>query len=265
MTARVPVLYRDYDTVVHDRDPRVKILLLLLLFFYLFVAPTWQWMLVPVVLGFLTAVLARTPWKWLAVLWAIHLPTFIVLMIIPAGGAILAGDYGKVIEVATTELRLILAWTAAIVVSISLLSTMDPNDLTRGLRGLRLPGIVAFAVGLSYRLLYTTLAEAMQISKAMQLKGVELDTKNIFKLVWNSMRLSLPILFAVLRRAPTLMATLETRGFGRKSSGLGKLNLLDWIMLLIGVAVLGLALADRVGGLPDSWLPWFSGSSDGSS
>lgn len=265
MTARVPILYRDYNTIIHQRDPRVKILLLLLLFLFLFVAPTWQWMVVPVVLGLFVAILARTPWKWLVVLWAIHLPTFIVLIGIPAGSAILARNFGKAAEAATAELRLILAWTAAIVVSVSLLSTMDADDLTRGLRGLRLPRVIAFAVGLSYRLLYTTLAEAFQIAKAMRVKGVELETKNIFRLVWNSLKISLPVLFAVLRRAPTLMATLDMRGFGRKSSGLGKLDLGDWLLLLIGLTVFGLALADRVGWLPDAWLPWLASSSSESS
>ncbi|GAB4237644.1 MAG: hypothetical protein Kow00121_64660 [Elainellaceae cyanobacterium] len=262
MTARVPVLYRDYNTVIHQRDPRVKILLLLLLFLFLFIAPSWQWMAVMVIVGLVLAMLARTPWKWLVVLWAIHLPTFIVLIGIPAGSAILAADYGKAVEAATAELRLVLAWTAAIVVSVSLLSTMDPDDLTRGLRGLRLPRIVAFAVGLSYRLLYTTLAEAFQIGKAMQIKGVELETKNIFRLVWNSLRISLPVLFAVLRRAPTLMATLDMRGFGRRSSGLGKLDLGDWLLLLLGIAIFGFALADRVSWLPEDWLPWLSPPSE---
>ena len=258
MTARVPVLYRDYDTIIHDRDPRVKILLLALLFLFLFFAPTWQWMAVPVVLGLFIAALARTPWRWLVILWAIHLPTFIVLIAIPAAGDLFSGNWGGVAEAATAELRLVLAWTAAIVVSVSLLSTMDPDDLTRGLRGLRVPKVASFAVGLSYRLLYTTLAEAFQIAQAMKIKGVELETKNPFKLVWNSLRLSLPVLFAVLRRAPVLMATLDMRGFGRKSSGLGKLDLLDWLFLLAGIVILGLAMSDRFGWLPDAWLPWLS-------
>lgn len=263
MTARVPVLYRDYGTIVHQRDPRVKILLLLLLFIFLFIAPTWQWMSLAVVLGLVTAVLARTPWRWLVVLWAIHIPTFVVLFLIPASSALFSRNYAKIAEAATGELRLIMAWTAAIVVSISLLSTMDPNDLVRGLRGLRLPRIAAFAVGLTYRLLYTTLAEAFQISKAMQIKGVEMETKNPFRLVWNALRISLPVLFAVLRRAPTLMATLDMRGFGRRSSGLGKLDLGDWLLLLLGIVIVGLALGDRVGLLPDPWLPWLSPESVG--
>jgi energy-coupling factor transport system permease protein len=67
MSTQVPVLYQDHDTVLHRRDARVKILLFALLFVYLFVAPTWQWLLVPTALGLIMAVVARTPWKWLAV------------------------------------------------------------------------------------------------------------------------------------------------------------------------------------------------------
>jgi energy-coupling factor transport system permease protein len=51
MDSRVPVLYQDHDTILHRRDARVKILLFALLFVYLFVAPTWQWLLLPTALG----------------------------------------------------------------------------------------------------------------------------------------------------------------------------------------------------------------------
>lgn len=46
MATGVPVLYQERDTVMHRRDPRVKMLLFALLFVFLFIAPTWQWMLV---------------------------------------------------------------------------------------------------------------------------------------------------------------------------------------------------------------------------
>jgi energy-coupling factor transporter transmembrane protein EcfT len=53
MPSRVPVLYQDRDSVIHRRDARVKIVLFGLLFIFLFVAPNWKWMLVPLVLGLL--------------------------------------------------------------------------------------------------------------------------------------------------------------------------------------------------------------------
>lgn len=250
-SSNVPTLYQEYDTFIHRRDPRVKLLLLILLFFFLFLAKSWEWMLVAVILGLIQAVVARTPWKWMAVLWAIHLPTFIVLFLVGAAGPLFAGNFAKVVAAAAAELRLILAWSAAIFISVSMLSTMDAEDLTRGIRGLRLPSVVALAVGLSYRLLYTTLGEAFRIADAMKIKGVDLNPKHFFRFIWNSLRLSLPLLLAVIRRGPTLMSALEMRGFKRGSARLGNINFWDLVYFLIGLAVFVLAIADRF-----SWLPF---------
>lgn len=250
MTSSVITLYRDRDTFIHRRDPRVKLLLLVLLFFFIFLAGSWEWMLVAVILGLIQAAVARTPWRWLAVLWAIHLPTFIVLILVGAAGPLFAGNFAKIAEVAAAELRLILAWTATIVVSVSMLSTMDAEDLTRGIRGLRFPPIVAFAVGLSYRLLYATINETGRIADAMKIKGVDLNPKRFFRFIWNSLRLSLPVLLAVLRRAPTLMSAVAMRGIPRGPARLGNINFWDFVYLLVGVAVFVLAVGDR--------FKWFS-------
>lgn len=251
-SSSVPTLYREHDTFIHRRDPRVKILLLILLFFFLFLAGSWEWMLVAVMLGLVQAVVARTPWKWVAVLWAIHIPTFVVLILVGAAGPLFAGNFAKAAEAASAELRLILAWTAAIVISVSMLSTMDAEDLTRGIRGLRLPPVVALAVGLSYRLLYTTLGEAFRIADAMKMKGVDLNPKHFFRFLWNSLRISLPLLFAVVRRAPTLMSALEMRGFRKGRSQLGSIDFWDVVYFLIGLVVFGLAIADRFNAIPFS-------------
>jgi energy-coupling factor transport system permease protein len=202
-------------------------------------------------------VLARTPWKWLAVLWLIHLPSFLVLVGIPVGGQLLAGSLELNKELAG-GLRLVLAWTAAILVSVSLLSTVDAKGLTDGLRGLGVPGTAAIAVGLSYRLLYATLSEIVQVADAMKVKGVELETRHPVHLLRNALRLSLPVLFTVVRRAPTLMAALEMRGVlqGGHGSGLRRLNAGDMALLASGLAVVGLAFGARLG-----LLPWASGAS----
>ncbi|MUG91398.1 hypothetical protein F7734_02390 [Scytonema sp. UIC 10036] len=246
-SSSVPTLYQERNTFIHCRDPRVKILLLILLFFFLFLAGSWQWMLVLVILGLIQAAIARTPWKWMAVLWAIHIPTFLALILIPAAGPLFAGNFAKVAEVATAELRLILAWTAAILVSVSMLSTMDAEDLTKGIRGLHLPSVVALAFGLSYRLLYTTLGEAFRIADAMKIKGVDLDPKHFFRFIWNSLRISLPLLFAVVRRAPILMSALQMRGFRTGHVRLGAIDFWDAVYFLIGLTVFGLAVCDRFG------------------
>jgi energy-coupling factor transport system permease protein len=257
MATRVPVLYREYDTVMHRRDPRVKVLLLFLLFLFLFMAPSWQWMLLAAVLGLILAAITHTPWKWLAVLWLIHFPSFIVIVGLPVGEQLFA-DHFQITDDIATGLRLVLAWTAAIFISVSLLSTLNPRELTNGLRGLGVPAIVAFAVGLSYRLLYVTLHDIIQIADAMQIKGVDLETRRPLRLLQNVFKLSLPVLFAVVRRGPVLMAALEMRGFlqgsGRRQA---KFDLGDAALLASSFLILGLAIADQFGLLSLSSLATF--------
>jgi energy-coupling factor transport system permease protein len=248
MPSRVPALYQDRDSVIHRRDARVKIVLFGLLFIFLFVAPNWRWMLVPLVLGLLLAVMARTSWKWLLVLWVIHLPSILVLLGIPLFEQWRAGKF-EINDDLDTGLRLALAWTASIVVSVSLFSTVRPDDLRNGLWGPGVPAVAAFAVGLTYRLLYTALSEVFQIADAMKLKGVELEMKHPVRLIRNSLKLSLPVLFTVVRRGPTLMAALEMRGAlkGLQHSGLGKFDFGDAALLVSGVAIVELAAGKRFG------------------
>jgi energy-coupling factor transport system permease protein len=251
MDSRVPVLYQDHDTILHRRDARVKILLFGLLFIYLFVAPTWQWLLLPTALGLVMAVVARTPWKWLAILWFLHIPTFIVLLGIPACQQLLAGSFEINKDIAS-GLRLTLAWTAAIFVSVSLFSTVDTNDLTEGLRALGAPTVAAVAVGLSYRLLYVTLSQIFQIADAMKIKGVNLETRNPIRLILNGLKLSMPILFTVVRRGLILMCSLEMRGVlkGKRQRRRSRLDLADIVLLSGAVVICSLALGARIGLLP---------------
>jgi energy-coupling factor transport system permease protein len=250
VATRIPILYQERDTVIHRRDPRAKMALFALLFVFLFVAPTWQWMLLASILGLTMAIVTRTQWKWLLVLWLIHLPSFIVIVGIPVG-KMLFGEGLEMNEDLAEGLRLVLAWSGAIFVSLSLFSTMDPNDVTNGLWGLGVPAVAAFAVGLTYRLLYVTLNDILQIADAMKLKGVDLETKNPFRFAWNALQLSLPVLFTVVRRAPVLMAALEMRGFQRQHGRrLPRVNAGDLAFLGSGLLVFGLALTDRLGRLP---------------
>ena len=249
MPSRVPVLFRDKDTVIHRRDPRVKVLLLGLLFVYIFVAPSAQWMSLAVLAGLLLAVLARTPWRWLAALWAIHIPTFVALVVIGGWGSVTSGDWTGVLDAGGAHLRLVLAWTAAILVSVSLFSTIDPDDLSRGLRGVGLPAAAAFGLGLSYRLLYTSLTETASIADTMRLRGLRLEWRRPVRFIKESIQVSLPVLFSVVRRGPMLMATMQMRGYSRDAQ-LGRLQAADVAVLAIGVAVVAGAVVARWGPLP---------------
>lgn len=254
MELRVPVLGTEHDTAVHRLDSRVKLVLFALLVGYLYAAPTWPWLAGMAVVGLVLGILARVPPLWLAVLWLAQIPNIIGFFVVPVVGELLSAgpvDLGNEIAFG---LRLVSAWAAALFVSVTLFSTIRVNELTDGMRGLKIPEIVCFAFGYAFLLLYTSLNDILRIGDAMRIKGVTFSPKHPIDLVRNLLRLFIPALFTTVRRASTLMAVLQLRGFSfterRQRVTPVKFDIGDAVALLLGLAALAAVLAARFGLLP---------------
>lgn len=251
-SSNIPVIYQDKDTFVHRRDPRVKIILFVLLAAYVLIAPSWEWIAIALILCLILAVLARTPWRWLLVLWAIHLPAFLVILGVPLVQDAFEGNFSDFFKAAQGAIRLVLAWTATIVLGVTLISTMDGKSITQGVRGLRLPPLAALSVQLTYRLLYTLMNQALQVANGMRMKGVKLNPRHPLRFVWNSMRVAVPVTVAVISRAPTLMSVIEMEGIHQELPDLGNFDPWDTVLLLIAVGLFVLGVLDALGWLPFS-------------
>jgi energy-coupling factor transport system permease protein len=252
--ARVPVLYTEQDTALHRRDPRVKVGLFVLLLAYLFIAPSWQWMAGLTLLGAIVCLVARVQVKYL--IWAlvvVQLPNFLGILSIPVIGDLREGGLHYDKEMAD-GLKLVFAWAGALLLSFGLFSTMKVDELTAGLRGLRLPEAVCFAVGYAFLLLYLSLSDIFRITDAMKIKGVDLETRNPVRLLAAMPRLMIPALFTTVRRGTTMVAVLEMRGFSfserpKRSRG-SKFDRGDAVLMLSGVLFLGIVTAARLEMLP---------------
>lgn len=250
MALRVPVLYTEKDTFFHRRDPRAKWLLFVLLVVFLYTAPSWPWRVGMSLIGLVIAFVARLSWKWLLVLWLLQLPNFLALIIIPATRDLLQGDIQPFDGNLAFGLRLGFAWSVALFVSVSLFSTMGIDEMTDGLRGLKVPEVICFTFGYAFLLMYTSLSDVFRIVDAMNVKGVKLKTKNPFRLVPNLARLMVPVIFTIVRRASTMMAVLEMRGFSFTEKPKRPMpyhfGALDAAILAVGAFIIGLAIAARL-------------------
>ncbi|WP_435124643.1 energy-coupling factor transporter transmembrane component T family protein [Halobaculum sp. D14] len=253
MKLRVPTLYNDRDTLVHRRDPRAKIFVFLVLVALIYVAPTWQWMAALTVVGLGVAVLARVPPLWLGALYGLQLINILSIVFFPSLPEIVAGTFTWSLDggALAAGLKLALAWTAALVTSVSLFSTMRVEEMADGFRGLGAPEVFCFAWQYTLLLLYLTVDDMIRIADATKLKGVKLETRNPLTLARNLPRMFIPVVFTVVRRANTMMAVLQQRGYSfterppatnERRFGAG-----DAAFAVVGAAVLVLALADRVG------------------
>jgi energy-coupling factor transport system permease protein len=246
----VPDLHTDHDSFLSRRDPRVKIGLFVLLIVFLYLAPTWHWMAVMMLIGVVLAATSRAPWQWLLVLLALQIPNVVGLILIPAFGQITSGSFQMTDDLAF-GLRLGLAWIAALLIGVSLLCTMDVDELMDGLLGVGLPERFAFVVGYAFLLLYLSINDIVRVSQAMRLKGLQLSPRRPLRMLAHLPLLMIPALFTVIRRGQAMMSALDMRGFSFSTSryrarGIPrKFDLADGVTLAASALILVSAGADR--------------------
>jgi energy-coupling factor transport system permease protein len=244
----VPVLKTDRDSFWHRRDPRVKVALFAFLIVLIYVAPSWAWMATLVGVGVLLAITARAPWKWLAVMLLIQVPNIIGLVVLPAWEGLSKGEFAFDAEF-QFGLRMALGWIAAVLIGVSLISTMEIDELAEGFRGIGLPRRFAFTVSYAFVLVYLSVGDILRIAEAARLKGIELTLRHPVKFVSGVFRLMMPSLFTTVRRGAAMTAALDVRGFSAADAHVRraryKFDLADASALGVGLMIVGYASAIR--------------------
>lgn len=259
MKRRVPVVYNDRDTWLHRRDVRTKLCVFLLMLLYLYAAPTWEWMLAMVGVGFGLVIVARVPPKWIAALLALQLTNVLGILAFPAiqrmvtGGTAFGGDFDF-------GLKLAFSWQAALLISASLFTTVELTELIDGLRSLHVPEILCFTLEYVFLLFYVTISDLFRISDAMKVKGLGIETRNPVTFARNVPRLAVPMFMSVLRRSNTMMSVLTMRGHSftnedRELRHAMKFDAGDALLLVTAGTVLAGTLAVNLGFLTVPILP----------
>jgi energy-coupling factor transport system permease protein len=241
---RVPVIQTGRDSFMRRRDPRVKVAMFIMLILFIYLAPNWVWMAGMVGVGVLLAVLSRAPVRWLAVLLALQIPNMLGLIIIPAIGQLWAGDFAFDSEL-QFGVKLALAWVAAILIGVSIISSMEIDELVEGMKGIGVPKRLAFAVGYVFLLAYLGFNDILRITEAMRLKGMELSLKRPFGMLADIVRMTPPMVFTVVRRGANMSAALNVRGFSPAKDHVRRAHLkfdfADAAAICIAVVIVGYA------------------------
>jgi energy-coupling factor transport system permease protein len=247
MRDKVPALFSEARSPFDRIDPRAKLLAMVCVVLYLFLAPTWPWLAGLLVAGLVVTAVAGFPFKWLAALWLFQVPTVIGLMLLPAVVDLVQGDF--VASAFEDGLRMSFAWLGAVAVLTPLLWSMGIDQITDGLRGLKVPRAITFAVGYAYRLLYATLNGTLQIVEALKVKGVDLETRNPLRLLMALPKIMVPAVFVIVRRANAMMAVLRMRGFAAGANQpllrLHRFAAIDVAFVAAGMTAVALAAAAR--------------------
>lgn len=209
MIDQVPTFFSEDPTPLDRIDPRAKILGIVAVVLFLFLAPDWRWLAGLFAFGVVFAPAIGFRFKWLALLWLVQTFNVIGLMVVPAATGLAEGDLA--LSDLEDGLRMSFAWLGAVSVLTPLIWTMSIDEITDGLRGLKVPGTVTFAVGYAFRLLNVTLHGLLRTIEALKLKGVDLETRNPLRLLAALPKLMVPVVFTIVRRSSAMMAVLRMR------------------------------------------------------
>ncbi|MFC0274167.1 energy-coupling factor transporter transmembrane component T family protein [Metabacillus herbersteinensis] len=249
-------------SLIHQMDPRSKMLMIFIFVFIVFLANN---SLSYAVLGIFTltiVLLTKLPPKFLVnglkpILWII-LFTFILHLVVTKEGEVLL-DFG-IIQIYEEGIRqgifISLRFLFLILMTTILTLTTTPIEITDGIESLFNPlkkiGLpvheLALMMSISLRFIPTLMEETDKIMKAQMARGVDFTSGPIKERVKSIVPLLVPLFISAFKRAEELATAMEARGY-KGGEGRTKLRLLKWsgldtaiLILLGGVGIVLLLL-----------------------
>lgn len=243
-------------SLIHQMDPRAK---LLLIFFYVFIVFLANSVLTYALLGIYTlgiVLLTKVQLRYILsglkpILWVI-LFTFILHVFLTKEGDLLV-DFGwlQIYEGGVTQgIFISLRLLYLIIMTTILTLTSTPIEITDGMESLLAPfkkiGLptheLALMMSISLRFIPTLMQETEKIMKAQAARGVEFTSGPIKDRMKAVVPLLIPLFISSFKRAEELAIAMEARGY-RGGEGRTKLRVLQWRGLDTLMLVLLFAMA----------------------
>ncbi|HPU29555.1 MAG TPA: energy-coupling factor transporter transmembrane component T [Syntrophorhabdaceae bacterium] len=248
-------LYQDKDTWIHRLDPRTKITGIILIFAMClcFNDPIYIAILTLGVLFILFfARSLKSLWTLRYILILLFLFSMIIWPFFVKGKTVwlcIKGFYihkESILYAIAMGLRL----STFVMAGMILISTTKNEDITNGLIMMGLPYPIAFAISTALRLVPTFAGAGATIVQAQISRGLDLESKNIFKRFSKFIPFAVPIFIIAIRYTNLLSMALESRGFSPASPRTMyrrpymKKN--DWIVLISLLIVFVIILYIRI-------------------
>lgn len=222
--------FRYQKSIIHELDPRVKLLLTSFLFILSIIGSDLYQEAVTFTLIFLPSIIARVSRRLLRlVLFAIPFTVIIVILNLWGGGTLFNSI---IISVRFVE----------IVASTSLFFiTTSPDELEYVLRWFRLPRDFVFAFATSIRFVPVMLIDLNQIIDAQKSRGLEIERGGPLKRIKNLIPVLVPLIVTALVRSGELAEAMEARGYGavKRPTSLYSLKIKDKDLIALAIIIPG--------------------------
>lgn len=206
--------FRYQRSMIHDLDPRVKLLLTGLLFVLALIGSNFYQEIVTMFAILLPALLARVLRRMIKLMvFAVPFSLFVIIINVVSGGTLL---YSLVLALRFVE---IVSSTSVFFV------TTSPDELEYVLRWFRFPRDFVFAFATSIRFVPVMMMDLTQIIDAQKSRGLEIDRGGPIKRIRNLVPVLVPLIVNALVRSGELAEAMEARGYGAVKKPTSMFNL----------------------------------------
>ncbi len=117
--------------------------------------------------------------------------------------------------------------------------TTSPEDLSVALEAAHIPYTFCFAIATSVRFIPVLANDLEHIMDAQRSRGLDFDTLNPLKRIWNLRPLILPLIANAIRRSLDLEEALDSKAFGmsKRRTHLYELSLSHWDLFLLTISI----------------------------
>ena len=243
------------NTLLHKLDPRTKLFISLLLCVGVFASSNMIYLvavlLIDLLLGCLGNVFRQTFSVFCKLLRVMLFLFVLQLLFIQRGDTVVPLLFGlRITNVGIeTALLVVLRLLAATLPLCILLMVTKLDDLANSLVvRYHIPYKYAFALTTAIRFVPEFSKEMQEVIEAQTTRGVELDTRNIFRKIALIIPLCVPLLISSVRKIDGTAMAAELRGFNRRSwknmTASFRFRLRDAVALVlaIGVTAIGILL-----------------------
>lgn len=246
-------------SVIHELDPRTKIISTILFISSIFLAENYQaYSIIAIFVGIIISLAGIPPMmvlRSLKPLWLIIILTLLIHIFTTPGTIIYSlGPLTVTEEGLSQGFLMSLRLVFLIVISSLLTFTTSPVSLTDGIERLLGPfkkiGLpaheLAMMMTIALRFIPTLLEETDRIMKAQMARGADFTSGNILRRARNMIPLLVPLFISAFRRADELATAMEARCYrgGDHRTRMKQLKITgrDWaaygmLLLLIGVLI----------------------------
>ncbi len=244
--------YTRQESIIHNLDPRAKLLLSICLAIISLMFTEIVPMLIMICFLLPIIAAAKSLRRWAKSMKGL-LPLLLFIIIFNTLLSTVENPFSHSIGL---SLRLI-----ALMTSFSMFFlTVQPDDLSQALIQMGIRFEFAFAMSMAMRYVPTLGQEAYAIMDAQRARGVELDKGNILKRIRNIVPIIVPLIIVSIRRALSIAESMESRGFGASEDRTYMETLAfrkrDWGIVFMSIAVLSVIIYLRYFVILPAWLLW---------